>query len=68
MRARKLIVALAVLTVVPAMMPALQASAAPADKPGSCGEYMYWRDGKCVDARNRDSAQWSEQMSRKPAW
>ena len=20
--------------------------------PGNCGEYMYWKDGKCADARN----------------
>ena len=27
-----------------------QAKAKPA---GSCGAYMYWKQGKCVDARNK---------------
>jgi len=22
-------------------------------QPGSCGEYMYWKKGKCNDARNK---------------
>jgi len=26
--------------------------AAAADEPGSCGEYKYWKDGGCVDARS----------------
>jgi hypothetical protein len=32
-------------------------SSAPREQrgPGSCGEYMYWHDGKCVDARAKPS-------------
>ena len=24
-----------------------------AKRPGSCGTFMYWKDGKCNDARNK---------------
>jgi len=34
---------------------------------GSCGEYMYWKDGKCVDARNREAEPWPDQMAKKKA-
>jgi hypothetical protein len=31
--------------------------------PGSCGEYMYWHNGKCMDARNTPSGKsWSDEM------
>ena len=31
--------------------------------PGSCGQYMYWHEGKCVDARIKpDSKPWSDEM------
>jgi hypothetical protein len=26
---------------------------AAAKRPGSCGTYMYWKDGRCQDARNK---------------
>jgi hypothetical protein len=26
---------------------------AKANQPGSCGAYMYWKKGKCNDARNK---------------
>jgi hypothetical protein len=35
--------------------------------PGDCGEYMYWKDGKCVDARNKSSSGWTDTMSSKKA-
>jgi hypothetical protein len=35
--------------------------------PGDCGEYMYWKDGKCVDARDRAPEAWTEQMAKKKA-
>ncbi len=44
------------------------ADEAQAAAPGRCGEYMYWRNGKCVDARNRGAEPWPEQMRRKAAW
>ena len=34
---------------------------------GNCGEYMYWKDGKCVDARNKDVEPWPERMAKKKA-
>lgn len=27
--------------------------AAAAKRPGSCGTYMYWKDGRCQDARDK---------------
>ena len=31
--------------------------------PGSCGQYMYWQEGKCVDARTKPSDKpWSDEM------
>jgi hypothetical protein len=38
------------------------------DHAGSCGEYMYWHDGRCVDTRNRPGSDWSGAMSSKQAW
>lgn len=35
---------------------------------GSCGEYMYWHGGKCVDARDRAGKAWAESMTSRPAW
>jgi hypothetical protein len=36
--------------------------------PGSCGEYEYWHDGKCVDARQKRPSTWSDGMTRRPVW
>jgi len=36
-------------------------------RPGECGEYMYWKDGKCVDARNAPLEPWTDQMAKKKA-
>jgi hypothetical protein len=44
------------------------AHAAVKQRPGSCGEYEYWHDGKCVDARQKAPANWSEGMSNKSQW
>jgi hypothetical protein len=41
--------------------------AARAAGPGECGEYMYWKGGKCVDARNSAPEPWSDQMAKKNA-
>jgi len=31
--------------------------------PGSCGQYRFWHDGKCDDARERPSSKpWSDDM------
>jgi hypothetical protein len=35
--------------------------------PGGCGEYMYWKQGKCVDAKNAASEPWPDQMAKKKA-
>jgi hypothetical protein len=42
--------------------------AAQAAGPGGCGEYMYWKDGSCHDARNGQSTSWSDQMAKKTTW
>ena len=60
MRVIKLCVALAAITV-PLSLSARAAG------PGECGEYMYWKDGKCVDARNPKSEAWTDQMAKKKA-
>ena len=60
MRVLKLCVALAAITV-PLSVSARAAS------PGECGEYMYWKDGKCVDARNSKADSWPDQMAKKKA-
>jgi hypothetical protein len=60
MRVVKLCVALAAITVSLGL-------AARAAGPGECGEYMYWKDGKCVDARNSAPEPWSDQMAKKKA-
>ena len=60
MRVLKLCVALAAITV-PFSLSARAAS------PGGCGEYMYWKDGKCVDARNSKADSWPDQMAKKKA-
>jgi hypothetical protein len=44
------------------------ADRAQAAAPGNCGEYMHWRDGKCVDARNRGADAWPQQMHKKYTW
>lgn len=54
------------LTIVAVSIP-LVATAWAADKAGNCGEYMYWKDGKCVDARNREAESWPDQMAKKKA-
>jgi len=38
-----------------------------AERAGGCGEYMYWKDGKCVDARNHAPEAWPDQMAKKKA-
>jgi hypothetical protein len=50
-----------------AAMPAGGANAA-SDAPGSCGEFMYWREGRCVDARQKSPSAWSETMGHRPVW
>jgi len=43
------------------------AVAAPRDDAGDCGQYRYWRDGQCTDARDRPSSKsWAEEMLAKP--
>ena len=38
------------------------------DEPGECGEYRYWKDGRCVDTRNSPPKAWSETMTSRPVW
>ena len=38
-----------------------------ATSPGECGEYMYWKNGKCVDARNVTPEPWSDELAKKKA-
>ena len=35
--------------------------------PGECGQYMYWKDGKCMDARNPTPEAWTDKMAKKKA-
>ena len=38
-------------------------AAQPAAAPGVCGEYMYWHDGDCFDARDKKSGKtWTEEI------
>jgi hypothetical protein len=38
-------------------------AAQPAAAPGVCGEYMYWHDGECSDARDKKSGKtWTEEI------
>lgn len=30
--------------------------------PGACGEFMYWRDGKCQDARTKPGKSWMQSV------
>ena len=47
----------------------LPTSKARAAAAGFCGQYMYWQNGKCVDARNRASQlKWHESMAKKSNW
>lgn len=47
---------------------ALGITKATAADAGNCGEYNYWHDGKCVDARDKPAKAWAESMTSKPAW
>jgi hypothetical protein len=68
LRARRL-GGLVFITALAAIMAAgvVRAAAATAEA-GACGEYRYWKDGKCVDARDEQTGAWSESMTKKPAW
>ena len=38
-------------------------SAQPRDVAGECGEYMYWNNGGCVDARDKKTSKsWPEEI------
>jgi hypothetical protein len=34
--------------------------------PGACGTYMYWSNGRCVDARAKRGKPWAEELMAKP--
>ena len=39
------------------------AIAEPKGEPGECGQYMYWHNGECTDARDKGSAKsWADEM------
>jgi hypothetical protein len=61
-----LAVAVPIVGVASVSLPSAQAAAK--QRPGSCGEYEYWHDGKCVDARQKAPGDWSEGMSTKSQW
>ena len=42
---------------------AAAAMAGPRDEAGECGEYRYWHEGRCADARDKNSGKpWSEEI------
>ena len=62
MRVLKFLAALAVIAV-----PLSIVARASGPAPGECGEYMYWKHGKCLDARNAAPESWPDQMAKKKA-
>jgi hypothetical protein len=39
------------------------AIAGPKAEPGECGQYLYWHDGECTDARDKKSTKsWADEM------
>ena len=34
----------------------------------ACGEFMFHRNGRCVDARSNSVGEWSQSMGRKSVW
>jgi hypothetical protein len=39
------------------------AFAGPKGEPGECGQYMYWQNGGCTDARDKGSGKsWVDEM------
>jgi hypothetical protein len=42
-------------TALTASLVAVSMTAMAANRPGECGEYMYWHDGHCADARAKPS-------------
>jgi len=39
------------------------AFAGPKGEPGECGQYMYWQNGGCTDARDKGSGKsWADEM------
>jgi hypothetical protein len=50
------------------MMTTVGIAKAVAADAGNCGEYKYWRDGNCVDARDKPAGAWSETMSKRSSW
>jgi hypothetical protein len=47
------------LTATLAFVVAAVGSARAAEAPGECGEYRYWTQGKCVDARDKPGRSWT---------
>lgn len=38
-------------------------AAQPRGAPGECGQYMYWEDGHCIDARDKKGTKsWADEM------
>jgi hypothetical protein len=44
------------------------AGIARATEPGNCGEFKYWKGGKCVDAREPEAKPWVDRMMARPVW
>ena len=58
---------LAVLVLLGTALAAGMVAAQPRGAPGECGEYMYWHDGECSDARDKKSSKtWVEELMAKP--
>jgi hypothetical protein len=67
MQALKLVVRPAAMAAFVAVSIAGSMPVAAADA-GGCGQYMYWQNGKCVDARDKPAKGWTESMTSRPAW
>lgn len=49
--------------VIGALLGAGSMAASAANAPGECGQYKYWRDGQCHDARAKPSdVPWSKKL------
>jgi hypothetical protein len=67
MHALKFVLGLSILGGFAAMTAVKPADAATRHPAHLCGENMYHHNGTCVDARDHDSASWSDRMSAKRA-
>lgn len=61
MRYKRLLLAILALVVIAAASNLVFAQ--PTRTPGECGEYMYWHDGNCADARDKKASKsWTDEI------